>query len=134
MSIQDDYLDPDRHLWPAEEPEAYAEAWDFLNGIYQQPKGNRDESRIKRDMYKYTDAGTWIEFNETGIKLGSSVEGTDYGADVIELTWKDVPSKFWGSMQIISDQSELIWQWANQPRDYADGKTDAEIGLDWPLL
>ena len=53
MGIQDDYLDPDRHLWPAEEPEAYSKAWDYLNA--------------------------------------------------------------------------LIWQWANEPRDYADGKTDMEF-------
>ena len=70
MGIQDDYLDPDRHLWPAEEPEAYSEAWDYLNNLYQLPQINRCESRIKRGVYKYTDCGAWIEFNENGVKLG----------------------------------------------------------------
>lgn len=134
MGIQDDYLDPDRHLWPAEEPEAYSEAWDYLNNLYHRPEDNRDEAWIKRGVYKYTDCGASIEFNENGVKLGSIVEGSDFGADSIDLTWKEIPSKFTSSLQAIEDQCELIWQWANEPRDYADGKTDMEIGLDFPLL
>jgi len=134
VSIQDDYLDPDRHLCNAEEPEAYSEAWEYLNELYGRKKDNRDESWIKRGVYKYTDCGAWIEFNEEGVKIGSIVEGSDEGADSIDLSWKEIPVKFTFSLQVIEDQCDLIWQWANEPRDYADGKTDMEIGLDWPLL
>ncbi len=133
MGIQDDYLDPDRHLWPAEEPEGYTEAWDYLNDLYGRDEGSRDEGSIKRGVYKYTDCGAWIQFNEDGVTLGSIVEGSDFGADSIDLTWKEIPVKFTSSLQVIQDQCDLIWQWANEPRD-ADGKTDMEIGLDWPLL
>ena len=134
MGIQDDYLDPDRHLWPPEEPEAYSKAWDYLNALYSRAKDNRDESQIKHGVYKYTDCGAWIEFNEDGIKLGSIVEGSDTGADPIDLTWKEIPAKYTSSLDVIEELCNLIWQWANEPRDYADGKTDMEIGLDWPLL
>ena len=113
MSIQDDYLDPDLHLWPAEEPEAYAEAWEYLNGLYQLPKDSRDASGIRRGVYKYTDCGAWIEFHDYGVKLGSIVEGSEEGADSIDLTWKEIPVKFTSSLQVIEDQCDLIWQWAN---------------------
>lgn len=109
-------------------------AWEYLNDLYCREEGNRDEGEIKRGVYKYTDCGAWIEFNETGIKLGSIVEGSDYGADSIDLTWKEIPAKFTASLDVIEEQCDLIWQWANEPRDYADGKTDLEIGLDWPLF
>jgi|14BtaG_2_1085337.scaffolds.fasta_scaffold58323_3 hypothetical protein len=134
MSIHDDYLDPDRHLWPAEEPEVYSDAWRYLNELYSRDKDNRDESLIERGVYKYTDCGAWIQFNENGVKLGSIVEGSDHGANPIDLTWKEIPVKFTSSLQVIEDQCDLIWQWANVPRDYAGGKTDMQIGLDWPLL
>lgn len=111
------------------------EAWKYLNRLYGRERNNRDESWIKRGVYKYTDCGAWIVFNEDGVKLGSIVEGSDNGgADSIDLTWKEIPIKFTSSLDEIERQCDLIWQWANVPRDYADGKTDMEIGLDWPLL
>lgn len=73
-------------------------------------------------MYKYTNCGAWIQFNEDGVKLGSIVEGSDFGADSIDLTWKEIPLKFTASLDVIEEQCGLIWQWANVPRDYADGK------------
>ncbi len=109
------------------------EAWDYLNELYGREKDSRDASGIRRGVYKYTDCGAWIEFNEDGVKLGSIVEGSEHGADSIDLSWKDIPTKFTSSLQVIEDQCDLIWQWANKP-DSGDGKTDREIGLDWPLL
>ena len=109
-------------------------AWDYLNDLYGREKDNRDESCIKRGVHKYTDCGAWIEFNEGGVKLGSVVEGSDFGANSIDLNWKEIPAKFTSSLDLIEEQCDLIWQWANVPRDCADGKTDMEIGLDFPLL
>jgi len=132
MSMHDDYLDPDLHLWPAEEPEEYDDAWVYLNNLYGLPKDNRENAKIKRGVYKYTDCGAWVEFKEDGIELGSIVEGSDHGAETIELTWEEVPEKFAPSLQTIEGQCDLIWKWANVVRK--DGKTDMELGLDWPLL
>ena len=133
MSGHGDYLDPDIHL-NVEEPEGYSAAWDYLNELYGKQKDNRDDLWIKRGVYKFTDCGAWILFNENGVKLGSIVEGSDHGSDSIDLTWKEIPAKFTSSLELIEKQCDLIWHWANVPRDYADGKTDMEIGLDWPLL
>ncbi len=130
MGMLDDYLDPDR--FNTEEPTDYAAAWKYLNQLYWGDMETRNEELIKRRVYKHTDCGAWIEFKEDGIKLGSIVEGSDYGADSIELSWKEIPAKFTDSLDVIEYQCDLIWEWANQPRD--DGKTDRETGLDWPLL
>ena len=111
---------------------AKRKAWHYLNDLYVREKENRDESLIKRGVYKYTDCGAWVTFNENGVKLGSIVEGSDHGADSIDLTWKEIPTEFTNSLDMIEEQCDLIWNWANTERD--DGKTDMETGLDWPLL
>ena len=108
------------------------QAWEYLNELYGMEKKNRDESRISRGVYKYTDCGAWIEFKEDGIRLGSIVEGSDYGAESIDLCWEEIPAKFTSSLDVIEKQCDLIWHWANTVRD--DGKTDMQSGLDWPLL
>jgi len=131
--MNEDHLDPDRHLWVDEEPEEYSTAWEYLNNLYGVEVENRDESRIARGVYKYTDCGAWIEFRENGVRIGSIVEGSDEGADSIDLSWKEIPNEFTESLQIIEDQCDLIWRWANEPRD-GFGQTDMEMGLDWPLL
>lgn len=110
------------------------EAWKYLNDLYGGDPSNQNESLIKRRVYKYTDCGAWISFNEGGVKLGSIVEGSDHGADTIDLTWEEIPVKFTESLDVIEGQCDLIWEWANVPRDYNDDKTDMEYGLDWPLL
>ena len=32
--------------------------------------------RIERDIYKYTDCGAWIKWNDEGVTVGSIVEGS----------------------------------------------------------
>ena len=33
--------------------------------------------RIKHDVYKYTDCGAWIEWDDASVTIGSIVEGSD---------------------------------------------------------
>ena len=83
---------------------AKRKAWHYLNDLYVREKENRDESLIKRGVYKYTDCGAWVKFNENGVRLGSIVEGSDHGADSIDLTWKEIPAKFTSSLDVIEEQ------------------------------
>jgi hypothetical protein len=132
MSIQDDYLDPDRHLWPAEEPEHHSAAWECLNTFYSLPDDNRNEELIKRCVYKYTDCGAWIEFDEHGIRLGSIVEGSDVDCQSYHLTWRKVTADAISErLDAIEKEADAIWTWANEARD-DDGMTDAEAGCDCP--
>lgn len=131
MSAHDDYLDPDRHLHPPEPPEGYDEAWKFLNETYGQDESNRDESRIKKGVYKHTICGAWIEFKEDGIQLGSIVEGSDASCQTYFLTWDKTNSEaFFERIEAIEKEADAIWKWANETRE--DVKTDAELGLDCP--
>lgn len=136
MSIQDDYLDPDRHLWgPQEEPESYSneklDAWTAINELYGRDADNRNEKLIERDVYKYTDCGAWIAFEEDGILLGSIVEGSDVGCESHFLAWRKVTQKaITERLDAIETEADAIWQWANEDRE--DGQTDADAGLDFP--
>jgi hypothetical protein len=91
-----------------------------------------DEEDAKRNLYKYTDCGAWVEFLEDGIKLGSIVEGCDEGTDTHTLFYPFLETDYDETIQEIEKQADLIWDWANVERE--NGKTDAENGLDWPLL
>jgi len=131
MSAHDDYLDPDYHLWEPEEPEGYEEAWQFMNELYGLPDDNKDNSKIERGVYKYTDCGAWISFREDGIELGSIVEGCDFEVPPVSIGWKDIPNSFTETLDTIDKQACAVWEWANEERD--DGMTDADAGLDCPI-
>jgi hypothetical protein len=131
MSILDDYLDPDRHLYGSEEPEEYSDAWECLNGLFGYDADNRDEKRIQRAVYKCTDCGAWIEFDADGITLGSIVEGSDFGCATYRLGWRNVTEQaVTERLAALEDEASAVWEWANETRD--DGLTDAERGIDFP--
>lgn len=132
MGIQDDYLDPDRHLYNNEEPEHVSDAWKEMNALYGAKEDNRDEEYIKSRVYKYTECGAFIEFDESGIAIGSIVEGCDNGqCDTYHIPWRNITqAAITERLEAIEAQADVIWKWANETRD--DGQTDAEAGLDFP--
>jgi hypothetical protein len=131
MSAHDDYLDPDRQLYNQEEPESYSDAWSVVNKLYGKDEDNRDESQIKKAVYKHTECGAWIEFEEHGIRLGSIVEGCEEGCQNYFLTWRNVTEEaITERLDAIEKEADAIWKWANENRE--DGQTDAETGLDFP--
>ena len=111
--------------------EGYEEAWQFMNELYDLPADNRDNSKVERCVYKDTECGAWISFNEDGIQLGSIVEGCDIEISPVSIGWKDIPNSFTESVDTINKQACAIWDWANEERE--DGMTDRERGFDCPL-
>ncbi len=92
-----------------------------------------DENQAKRNLYKFTDCGAFIEFEDDGIVIGSIVEGSDNGTETFHLKYGQFDKvKLNETIETIEKQASLIWAWANEVRE--NGKTDAENGLDWPLL
>jgi hypothetical protein len=91
-----------------------------------------DEEKAKRNIYKYTACGAWIEFLKDGIRIGSIVEGSDFDATSHELTYPFKESEYDEVIESLEKETSLIWEWANTERE--NGKTDAENGLDFPLL
>ena len=131
MSKLDDHLDPDRHLWPAEPPEAYQTVLDFFSA--------ENENEAKRNLYKNTACGAWIEFTEQGIQLGSIVEGCDFGTAIYPLNYADnfTSKDIQDRIDAIEKEADATWEWANVLKDITgrrncNGKTDAERGLDAP--
>jgi len=130
--IHNDYLDPDKHLWQEEAPESYQVVLDFF-------EAENEELAIK-SAYKNTDAGIWLEFCEYGIRLGSIVEGCDFGTAIYVLRYKDDFTKedIQKRIDAIQHEADGIWKWANQPcdkkgRPRANGSTtQADLGMDAP--
>jgi len=131
-SIHNDYLDPDKHLWQEEAPESYQVVLDFF-------EAESEELAIK-SAYKNTDAGIWLEFCEYGIRLGSIVEGCDFGTAIYVLRYEDDFTKqdIQKRIDAVEHEANEIWKWQNEPctktgRPSARGKyTQAELGWDAP--
>lgn len=129
--MHDDYLDPDKHLWPEEPPEAYQTVLDFFSA--------ENESECKRRIYEYTSCGAWIEFTESGIVIGSIVEGCDFGTATYPLHYADkfTSADIQARIDAVEKEASAIWEWSNVLRDkngrrHQHGKSDAENGIDAP--
>lgn len=94
----------------------------------------KNEEEAKRNLYKYTSCGAFIEFKKNGIAIGSIVEGSENGTTTFHLKYNDGTTKedFQKIIDQIEQEADLIWKWANEETE--DGLTNAEKGFDWPLL
>jgi hypothetical protein len=94
---------------------------------------SENEEQAKRYIYKYTDCGAWIEFEEDGIALGSIVEGSESGTTTFKIKYEDITeNRLEETIKTIESEASLIWDWANKIGE--DGLTDADRGLDFPIL
>lgn len=144
MSAHDDYLDPDRHLWPEEPPEDYMTGIETVFEFFEVEHEGLTEEQCKaaceKRIYKYTDCGAWIEFHDWGISLGSIVEGCDFGTATYPLYYSDkfTEKDIQDRIDAIEAEADALWEWANSPCDNEgnpseDGCTTlAELGVDAP--
>ena len=51
----------------------------IIHNIYEAAKahGYDDPEQLKHAIYKYTDCGAWIDWDDTSVTIGSIVEGSD---------------------------------------------------------
>ena len=68
-----------------------------------------DVEGIKKAIYKNTDCGAWIEFENDCIKMGSIVEGVDECTETHILEYPFSANVFWSALQSIEDQANEIW-------------------------
>ena len=102
-----------------------AEVLDFFSA--------KTEDQAKKNLYKATSCGAFIEFEENGIVLGSIVEGSDEGTTTFNLAYADITKDCLENIiGIIEREADAIWKWANEEDE--NGLTNAEKGFDWPLL
>ena len=87
--------------------------------------------QAKKHVYKYTNCGAWINFDEGSILLGSIVEGADFGTNTYRLSYPFSPEDYQARIDAIEAEASAIWDWANE-EDEATGMTPAEAGCDAP--
>lgn len=93
----------------------------------------KNEEEAKRNLYKHTNCGAFLEFKRGRIIIGSIVEGSDFGTTTFDIKYKDVNRGYIENViSRIENEASQIWDWANVERD--NGKTDMENGIDFPLL
>ncbi len=86
--------------------------------------------QAKQHVYKYTDCGAWIEFKDDCVRVGSIVEGADFGTTVYKLPYPFEPTLYDRAIEAIEAEADAIWKWANGDED--DEQTPAEQGIDAP--
>jgi hypothetical protein len=74
------------------------------------------ERSIERNVYKHTECGAWIDFTDTGIRIGSIVEGSDVGTSSFALDYPFEEETYRQCEAAIEKEADAIWEWANTPR------------------
>ena len=69
--------------------------------------------QVKRNTYKYTDCGAWIEEDKNGITVGSIVEGADYGTTTHVLMYPFMIQEFWDALNEVETEAKEIWEEVN---------------------
>lgn len=68
---------------------------------------------IASRVYKNTDCGAWVKFTETGIILGSIVEGSEAEVDTDELTFPFTSEDYEKTIEHIECEVDILWREAN---------------------
>ena len=76
-----------------------------------------DDARLSKALFKGTECGAWIEFTETGLAVGSIVEGSDVDCTTHNLIWtgeENVEKWLDSALDEIEVEAELIFQAWNE--------------------
>lgn len=84
----------------------------------------------KKNVYKYTDCGAWIDIGGAGILIGSIVEGSDFGTQIYTLKYPFTEERYSNCIEAIEKEASLVWKWANEVDE--TGETQQEQGVDFP--
>ena len=97
------------------------------------------QAQAEKRLYKYTSCGAWIEFEPDCIRLGSIVEGCDFGTAIYVLWYRDnfTSKDMQDRIDAIEREADSLWDWANvlhdkNGRKHWRGKTAADRGCDAP--
>ena len=69
----------------------------------------RAEAAIKRGVYKYTSCGAWVEFTQTGLVLGSIIEGVEQCTESHTLNYPFTDEAYWAALEAIEKEAQEIW-------------------------
>tara|TARA_R100001082_G_C4243108_1_gene108216 strand:- start:156 stop:521 length:366 start_codon:yes stop_codon:yes gene_type:complete len=86
--------------------------------------GEEDFSQVKRSTYKYTSCGAWIAEEDQGVRVGSIVEGCDWGTETHELNYPFEIDCFWKALELVEKEAEEIWKDTHGCEDCGDECVD----------
>jgi hypothetical protein len=85
---------------------------DALVAEYFGLPSDASEVEIDRALYKGTDCGAWFKFTETGVRVGTIVEGSD--AEFIRnLDYPFTASEFERVIRYLEERASEAWKEAN---------------------
>jgi hypothetical protein len=73
--------------------------------------------QAKKHLYKGTDCGAWIQFEENGIQLGSIVEGSDAEVSTDSLLYPFTSKSLEETIAYIESEASCLWEEANREED-----------------
>lgn len=76
-----------------------------------------DTDQAKRNLYKYTNCGAWITFEDDCIQIGSIVEGCDLGTHIYQLVYPFDDALFARCLAAIEKEADKLWHLANETDD-----------------
>ena len=116
-SMHNDYLDPDRHLWENEShrEDMVCKVAEWCCISWQDYTELEDiERAIAKAIYKGTDSGAWIQFDEDSVKFAGYVEGWDGELPPVELHWPFTEQVFWDSMEETDSEACNMWDMVHE--------------------
>ena len=71
--------------------------------------GEKTIEDISHNCYKYTDCGASCQLTESGIRLGSIIEGVDGDGVTFTLDYPFTIKEFWETLDTVESQAHDIW-------------------------
>ena len=66
---------------------------------------------VQKAIYKGTSCGAWIEpIGNTGVTVGSIVEGVDWGTETHSLHYPFRESDLWSALEKVEAEANEIWE------------------------
>ena len=106
--------------------------------LSQRKCGEETFAQLKRNTYKYTACGAWIYESDSGVALGSIVEGVDEGTQTYTLNYPFTIEEFWEALQAVENEAEEIWKATHGCEDCHDEPQWDDWGIEkefgeWPI-
>jgi hypothetical protein len=87
--------------------------------------GETNMNLVKRNVYKYTNCGAFINWNDESIIINSIVEGVNSGTENYTLTFPFEINEFWNALGKVKKEAERIW---NETHGCEDCGKENEMG------
>jgi hypothetical protein len=105
---------------------------DFLTHFLGKSDAPREDRRkqLEKLLFKSTECGAWIEFRDDCVRVGSIVEGCDFGTSIYPLKYPFSDVSYYARLAAVEHDADETFKWSNDT-DESD-QTAADRGEDAP--